>query len=97
MPSQNLDVAEIPAVDAPMGELRSFAHTFNGYEHWGSFERCAAIANARDHSSLTNLRTCLFFEVRRWHHYGDRPDAEAEAYWRYLVAEIRRRVELGDD
>ena len=76
-----------------MSELNAFAHTFAGYEACGSFERCAEIANAEDHSSLDNLRSCLFFEARRWHHVGEDLDAEDEAYWRLIVAKIRRIVE----
>ena len=36
----------------------------------------AKIANERRDSTLTDLRTCLFFECRRWRHYGDDPDEE---------------------
>jgi len=62
------------------------------YKTWGSFERCAGIANAERRDALKDLRTCLFFERQRWQHYGDEPDAEAIAYWRWLVDEIRGRA-----
>ena len=76
-----------------------FAHTFNGYDHWGSHEKCAEIANGKVHDSLDTLRTCLFFEARRWRHFGEDPDAESLIYWRHLVAEIAdevRRSNMGD-
>lgn len=78
-----------------------FAHNFNGYEHWGSFEKCADVANqGREHfqklklppSTLTDLRTCLFFEARRWRHYGYDPGVDDMVYIHALVEEIRRRV-----
>ncbi len=72
-----------------------FAYTFAGYEFFGSFERCADIANSRDHSSLDHIRGCLYFEARRWHHIGERPDDEALAYWRELVEMIRMRITEG--
>ena len=90
-----LTLENVPDVDAPMERVSEFAASFNGFKHWGSFEKCAEIANAERHESLTELRTSLFFEWRRWHHFGDEPDAEAEAQWRGLVSEIRRLIELG--
>lgn len=92
MPDDDLDIADVPSPDAPLAELKAFARTFDGYARWGSVQACGEIANARDHSSVERLRTCLFFEVRRWHHFGGTPDAKAQACWRHLVAEIRRRL-----
>lgn len=83
---------DIPNPDASWREIAEFALTFNGYEVWGSFEKCAEIANAKRQDSLTDLRTCLFFEQRRWRHFGEDPDGEAMAYIRALVEKIRRRV-----
>lgn len=92
IPTAKLEVKRLPDVAAGVEELIQFAHTFNGYARWGSFERCAEIANARDHSSIDTLRTCLFFEARRWRHAGETPDDYAIRYWRLLVASIRERV-----
>ena len=90
--SERLALADLPGDDADELALIEFAHTFDGYARWGSFERCAEIANRRDHSSLDALRTCLFFEARRWRHFGESPDAGALAYWRELVAGIRAHL-----
>jgi hypothetical protein len=87
-----LRVDSVPSDDAPLEELARFAHSFDGYAHWGGHAKCAEVANARDHSSLTHLRTCLFFEARRWRHFGEAPDAEAETYWRLLASKIRQVV-----
>jgi hypothetical protein len=94
----DLRPADLPGQAAGVQEIFAFAHTFDGYIHWGSFERCAEIANSRDHSTLDSLRTCLFFEARRWRHFDEEPDAEALAYWRELLEMIRLRLsdrELG--
>lgn len=87
-----LEVKHLPGVAANVEELIQFAHTFNGYDRWGSFERCAEIANAQDHSTIDTLRTCLFFEARRWRHLGETPDADAIRYWQLLVMSIRERL-----
>jgi hypothetical protein len=88
----DLRLIDIPSSDAEWGEIGAFALTFNGYEYWGSFEKCAEIANAKRHDSLTDLRTCLFFEQRRWRHYGFEPDDAAMQEIRLLLEQIRGLV-----
>lgn len=91
--NKDLTLSDIPSSDASWGE---FALTFDGYNVWGSFDKCAEIANARRHESLTDLRTCLFFEQRRWRHFGEDPDEEAMMYLRGVIEKIRSRVTAGD-
>lgn len=45
-----------------------FAMTFNGYEHFGSFEACAAAASSGDRSSLDLIRNELFLAARGARH-----------------------------
>jgi hypothetical protein len=90
--NSELTLELVPLPDADLDSLCDFASSFNGYKYWGSFEKCAEIANAGRRDSLTNVRTCLFFEVRRWRHYGDDPDAEAQEQWRELISEARRFI-----
>jgi len=92
IPDERLTLDRIPSEDASDDEILKFAFTFNGYEHYGSFGACAKIANARQQESLSDLRACLFFEHRRWRHFGRDPDDEAKQYFRSLVSQIRRRV-----
>ena len=92
IPNAALSPADIPAANADVGTFARFALTFNGYEVHGSFDACAKIPNERRSTTLTELRTCLFFEQRRWHHFGDLPDEKNLAYWRSLVEQIRQRV-----
>jgi hypothetical protein len=95
IPNDALRLDALPPPDADWPEVWRLADTFNGYKHWGSFKRCAEVANARRDSTLTDLRTCLFFECRRWHHYGDDPDEEDAPYIRGLVEKIREMVAAG--
>lgn len=75
------------------------------FTHWGSFDQCADIGNrwaaayARNKAlpeSLIELRTCLFFEQGRWHHFGDNPEQASARYIGDLLEEIRRRVLVGE-
>ena len=80
---------DVPSPSADWGTIERFALTFDGYKEWGSFEKCAEVANNRSHSDLTELRTCLFFEQRRWRHFGQEPDKQTMKYIRYVVKRIR--------
>lgn len=93
IPNEQLCLDEIPTAEATVSDLIEFAHSFNGYEAFGSYERCAEIANLQDHRSLDHLRACLFYEARRWRHFGEGPDPESLAYWHLLVRKIRTAVE----
>ena len=95
----DLKIDDVPASDAGWSQIGRFALTFDGYERWGSFEKCAEIGNrwAKAYTdgqtlpdSLTDLRTCLFYEQRRWRHYGWEPDEGAMSYIHALVEAIRR-------
>lgn len=85
----NLNLRDLPSPDALWDDIWKFALTFNGYQHWGSFEKCALIANEQRDGTLVDLRTCLFFEYQRWRHYGDDPDDESAPYIRGIVDKIR--------
>jgi hypothetical protein len=93
---------DIPSRRASWKKIVPFAMTFNGYQHWGSFRKCREVAqtgvqlyrNRQElDQSLTDLRTCLFFEARRWTHYEKNPSKKGMGYIRALVEAIRRRVQ----
>ena len=100
IPNDALRLDHLPSPDADGMEVWRFADTFNGFKHWGSFERCAEIADQhfydrlRD-SNLTELRTCLFFERRRWHHFGELPNPQRKPYRLYHFEKIREMVATG--
>lgn len=88
----------VPSPDAPWIELWEFALTYSGYERHGGFEAAAGVANgARARwetrsvmpSSLDEARCALFFEQRRWRHFGSTPTGHDERYITLLVNEIR--------
>jgi hypothetical protein len=94
--NSDLTPGDLPSPYAEWECIGDFALSFNGFKHWGSFEKCAEIANAARHESLDDLRTCLFFEQRRWRHYGDEPDEAAMTYIRDIVEKIRAIVGKAD-
>lgn len=82
-------------------EIQEFALTFNGYDHCGSFDACATLANrsAEDYGTsgrlpagLSELRACLFFEQRRWRHVQEDPEGPDLEYVKALIESIREKI-----
>ena len=93
--NSELSVGDIPSFKETWEGIEPFALTFDGYRYWGSIEKCAEIASKAP-ATLTQLRTCLFFEARRWAHLGKQPDAQAMKRIRALVFAINEKVRSGD-
>ena len=102
IPNSLLIEKDIPSRRAAWKNILPFAHTFNGYEYCGSVKKCRAVAhqgivlyksNQDSQLSLTDLRTCLFYEARRWKHLEKNPNKAALVYVHALVEDIRVRVQ----
>lgn len=91
-----LTPADIPPFNEVWARIEPFALTFDGFKYWGSVEKCAEVAQAKRPGSLTELRTCLFYEARRWKLAGKVPDAASMKFIRALVYAIRKKVDSGD-
>ena len=94
--NSELTPADIPSFRETWPRIEPFALTFDGFKYWGSVEKCAAVAQARRLGSLTDLRTCLFYEARKWRLAGKAPDAASMKFIRALVYAIREKVNHGD-
>jgi hypothetical protein len=103
IPNSQLIDLDLPFHHASWKNIISFAHSFNGYEHWGSVQKCREVAqkgvalhkiNQNLTQSLTDLRTCLFFEARRWKRLNRLPNKPALDYVHALVEAIRTRLKL---
>lgn len=90
--NEALRTPDLPDQNASWQVLQRFALTFDAYEHWGSFEKCEAVALNPDFSDLVSLRTTLFYEQRRWRHYDAHPDEAGMATIRAVVAGIHAIV-----
>lgn len=90
--NKRLTLGDIPSARAKWQTIEMFALTFDGYKRWGGSRKCAAVANARRDRTLDELRTCLFFEQRRWRHFAETPDRKAMKYIREIVEKIRVKV-----
>jgi hypothetical protein len=100
IPNDELRPVDIPGDSADMTSIFEFALTYDGYHHHG--DQCGKIANAASQrfskegnlpQSLDELRTCLFYEQRRWHHFGNAPHTKALNYFKALLCGIREKVE----
>ena len=94
--NSELTPADIPSFKEVWPRIEPFALTFDGFKHWGSVEKCAAVAQARRPGSLTELRTCLFYETRKWQLKGRTPDAASMKFIRALLYAIREKVDRQD-
>jgi hypothetical protein len=105
IPNEDLTVEDILGVGPSYWQgIDLFALTFGGHEHFGSGQ-CAVIANSTcdryqvDGSlpgTLTELRTCLFYEQRRWRQYDQHADAGNLEYILALLDGIRTKVSKGE-
>jgi hypothetical protein len=102
IPNSRLLEQDIPSSRAAWTKIVPFAQSFNGYEHCGSVQKCRQVAmqgvalhkeNKDLSQSLTDLRTCLFFEARRWKHLEKKPTRSGLKYVHALVEAIRVRVQ----
>ncbi len=83
----------VPAPTAPWLDVARFALTFDGYQFWGSTHDCFAVAKLRSCETLSDFRTCLFFEQRRIRFDGREPTQSEWPYIRWLVDQIRFALE----
>ena len=98
IPNEQLDIDRIPSSLAAWETIERFALTFNGYERYDTKaepDACAEMANGRQANTLTELRASLFFEQRRWRHFGESPTGLDLIYLRSLLWRIRQCVRQG--
>jgi hypothetical protein len=88
-------LAQAPAAEADLHAIFELALTYDGYEHWGSFEKCAEVANTNPHRTLTELRTWPFFLRRCHHHWGTRPTKREATRLRGPITKVRKGIASG--
>ena len=92
------DDIEVPSDAAEWPEIWEFALTYNAYKRHGGFDVVAEIGDAALRQwevagllpdDLGTARAALFFEQRRYHHFGEAPSGESAIYVRSLLDRIR--------
>lgn len=83
-----MKATDLPA-EGDASAIVEFAMSFNGYEHFGSFEASADAAMSGDRTSLELIRNELFFAARASRHGDD--DRFVDTY-RELLPLLRRFV-----
>ena len=85
--------------DAWFPYVNLFALTYNAYDREGALDAVAKRANGmRERWDLGNeppddlaaVRSALFFEQRRWRHFGEEPQGEDRRYIDALLATIHK-------
>jgi hypothetical protein len=85
----------VPSEDVPLRDIWRFALTYNGYDRHKNVGNLANKCSRRwsvDNSlppDLATARAALFYEQRRYHHFGSGPSSSEEQYIRALVGHIR--------
>jgi hypothetical protein len=86
---------DVPVEADGWDRLEEFALTYDGYAYWEGLPEVAQThlsAWTRDGSlpaTLDQQRACLFYEQRRWHHFGDVPSGRSLDYLWSIAAAIR--------
>ena len=104
--NEHLTVSAVPTVTASWHAIVAFALTIDGYKAVGQRE-CGQLANrvksefAKDAASvetlsLTELRSCLFFEQRRFNHFGHEPQDADRIFINALLQAIQKKITSSD-
>jgi hypothetical protein len=95
IPNAKLQRSDIPSRGSDWEIIKKFARTFDGFAELG-FERCAEFANdQRVCVTLSESRGRLFFEYRRYNHFGHPPDANKLEELYKLLELMRQQVAGG--
>jgi hypothetical protein len=98
IPNAAVRTGNIPRRGATWDVVGEFALSYDGYAYWDDL---IDLANntmrfwTRDRSlpeGIDELRGCLFYEQRRWHHRGDEPRGRSADYVWALVDAIGASV-----
>lgn len=106
IPNDRLTTSVVPQATASWQTIVGFAHTMDGDKAIGRKE-CAQLANrvksefsvnasSIETLSLTELRLCLFFEQRRFNHFGHEPQDTDRIFINALLEAIQNKIRSHD-
>jgi hypothetical protein len=95
--SSQLTKKLVPNFDADINIINEFAHTQDMLEYTSYSKLTYAESYGNEiNLSLSDLRSLLLFNQRRFNHYGDPYDAKTEEQQRKLLTLIKEKA-LDDD
>jgi hypothetical protein len=98
VPNSHLRVHGIPDRGDAWDAVSSFSLSYDGYAYWDDVSELATRCIrswTRDHTlptSIDEVRACLFYEQRRWHHFGEDPNGRGAQYVWALLDTLRSLV-----
>jgi hypothetical protein len=92
IPTRSLKRDAVPSAEAKWENIAAFALTFDPHEMGAYGQKAADLSNASPNSSLTELRSHLYVEQRRWNHLGRVPDGDVMQQLAEIVSLIRQRL-----
>jgi len=94
IPNAELDTIAVPRRGEPWEAVSDLALSYDGYGYWDDLPMLAGRVLQRwtrrrslPHT-LDELRGCLFYEQRRWHHFGEEPTGRSAEYMWAVVDAI---------
>ena len=96
IPTRALVLRDVPDSSADWAVIGRFALTFDPAETHGQQARDCDLRELGPCSSVVDLRCRLFFEQRRWNHFGRYPDPATRQLLQRLVYEIRLKLSAWD-
>ncbi len=93
IPNADLDTSAVPRRGESWDAVSDFALSYDGYGYWDNLPSLAGRVLQRWTrrrslpATLDELRGCLFYEQRRWHHFGEEPTGRSAEYmWAVIDA-----------
>ena len=91
IPNAELGVTDVPGRTDSWDTVSDFALSYDGHGYWADLPSLAGrvlqgwTRRRCLPDTLDELRGCLFYEQRRWHHFGEEPTGRSAEYMRALV------------
>ena len=98
IPNAELDLTAVPRRGESWDAVSDFALSYDGYAYWDDLSTLAGRVLQRWTrrrslpATLDELRGCLFYEQRRWNHFGEEPTGRSAEYMWAMVEAIGAMV-----
>jgi hypothetical protein len=98
VPNAQLQLGAIPERGDPWDAVSSLSLSYDGYAYWDDVIELATRSIrswTRDRAvpgTIDEVRACLFYEQRRWHHFGEDPSGRGALYIGALLDTLRTLV-----